>query len=205
MQWMPMTTDINHCNLSDFSAVFLYCCIANNMANNLSIEQRIEIVEYYATNSAKDTARIFNQKYPDRPHPLNERTVRRLAAKLKSTGSLRNVQTKSKNSKSKDPVQIARVIDQFEQNHHCTLRAASYALQICPKTVRKVLKAEKYRPYKYAPVHRLQRPQDPGNRTRFCNAFTEMMLNDPELDNKVLWTDESIFQLSAAPNKQNYR
>lgn len=171
----------------------------------LSIQQRIEIVEYYSVNSAKDTARFFNEKYPDRPHPLNERTVRRLQLKFKSTGTLQNVESKSRHSKSKDPAQIARIVDHFEQNHHCAIRVASNDLHVCPKTIRKILKAKNFRPYKYSPVQKLQRPLDPENRMRFCNAFMEMEGNDPELDKKVLWTDESIFTLSGSPNKQNYR
>lgn len=174
------------------------------MSRILSTAQRVEIVELYRGNSAKETARIFNERNPDRLNLLNERTVRKLAQKYLQTGSLQNVPTPTRNCISTSEGSQNLVQRHFEENPHSTLRQASVQLKMCVNTVHKILKKKKFHPYKYQRVHRIF-PQDPENRINFANEFIERFENDPGIMRRILFSDESIFLLRGVPNKQNYR
>lgn len=191
-------------------------CIVNNfrtkiiifknskMSRVLSTAQRVEIVELYRGNSCKETARIFNERNPDRSSLLNERTVRKLAQKYLQSGSLQNVETPIRTCITTTEASQDRVLRYFEENPHSSLREASVQLNLCVNTVRKILKIKKFHPYKYQRIHRLF-PQDPENRMNFANTFLQQFEHDPGLMRRILFSDESIFLLHGVPNKQNYR
>lgn len=174
------------------------------MSRILTTAQRVEIVELYRNNSARETAIIFNERYADRPQLLGERTVRKLSQKFLGTGSLQTLKSPIRRCISNNEASQGRVLQHFEENPHSSLKLASGQLNLCINSVHKILKKNRFHPFKYQRVHRLF-PQDPENRINFANEFLRQLDDDPGIMRSILFSDESIFLLRGVPNKQNYR
>lgn len=169
----------------------------------LTKDQKVEIIENLSWFSVAQTAEMFNLKYRDRP-PIQYRTIRAIQHKFKTTGSLENIKSTGRPKITNNVEKVDRTLDYFNQNPDTPVRIACVDLMMHRKSVRKILKSNGYKPYKYQTVHQLH-PGDAELRVEFCHEFLDEVHRDPMFPFKVLWTDESLFTLNGTPNKQNYR
>lgn len=169
----------------------------------LSTELKIEIITLCLRGeyTQSEIVNIINEKYG---HPLlRQSTISKLLKKFKETGS---VQVKKKSGRPPISEQATnQVMAQVRDNVHLSVRAISREIVgIGKSTVWKILKMNKFHPYKMKILCKLQ-AADYANRVEFCNRFLEMVNNGEIAPNRILWTDESLFSVNGLINKQNYR
>lgn len=175
------------------------------MSHILIPAHRIEIVNIYEeTGNYRETARIFNERHPERPHRLSKSTVQRLYSKLFSTGSVIDSYARGRQRIETDDNVVNNIVQEIEADHHISIRQLARTLHHSPKAVHRILKANGYKPYKYQKHQRLL-PISYQDRVGFCNDFVDQSLEDPQFTSNILWSDECLFTLSGSPNKQNYR
>lgn len=175
------------------------------MSRILDIALRIEIINIYnETGNFCETARIFNQRHPDRQRPLNHTTVKRLYNKIFETGSLVDTYRRGKRKLETNVNAVENILVEIENDCHSSIRQISRRLHHSPNVVHRILKNNGYRPYKFQKHQRLL-PVSYQDRLNFCNDFMNRSLQYPQFTSKILWSDECLFTLNGSPNKQNYR
>lgn len=172
--------------------------------STLTKVQKIEIMEIYRKNSARKTADIFNERYPDRRPKLNFSTVFRIYKKFETTGSIENRPKSGRPSKAKDEDNILLTLSHVAHRPKTSIRALSREIPLCRSTVTKILKDKKIKPYK-AEFHNKFYGTDRNKRLQFCLEFKNRLDNDATLLRRILWSDESLFKLSGSFNRQNNR
>lgn len=176
------------------------------MSRILSVEQRLEIVNIYReTNSFVKTAEIFNERHPERQYKLGKSAVFKLHKRLFTTGNLiDNFRKGRKRLEEANVESVTNIMREVEQNSHVSIREIARKLKHSPRNVIRILKANNYKPYKFQKHQRLS-PVSYEARNSFCCKFIAQTTSDPRFLEKVLWTDECLFTLNGAPNKQTYR
>jgi len=87
----------------------------------------------------------------------------------------------------KIPISINRVAQEHEIGH---------------ASVNKILKLNKWHPYKLHLVQELSK-NDFDRRVEFCNLMMEMIVDDPLLLNNIVFSDEATFELTRNVNRHN--
>jgi hypothetical protein len=81
----------------------------------------------------------------------------------------------------------------------------SVALQLPNTTVRRIIHKDlSFHPYMVQLIQELS-DSDVENRRRFCKQFRELLIDDEDLQNNLIMTDEAHLYLSGYINKQNFR
>lgn len=171
---------------------------------SLTTAQRIEILDIYRTNSARETADIFNSRYPHRVPALTHSAVVKLQKKFLATGSVVNQQKTGRPSKVHDEDVALHVIATVELDQKIATRKLSREVDLCRSTVSKILKEEKYRPYKSRFLNK-HYGTDSEQRLQFCQKFMQRVQENNLFTNNILWSDESVFKISGSFNRQNNR
>lgn len=175
------------------------------MSRLLSTAERTEIVEIYnQSDSAAQAARTFSDRHLERAVPLSRSSVINIVEKFRRTGSVADNYKRGRKSILLNAEAVQNITQRFETDPHLSIRQASAQLHHSKNTIHKVLKAEEYHPYKYQ-KHQKLLPTDYASRLQFSDRFTEQLIGDVGFQGNVLYTDECIFTLNGAPNKQTYR
>jgi hypothetical protein len=104
----------------------------------------------------QEVCQLFREKYPDQP--INQSTISRIENKFRKHGVVKNLsKTGRLHLMSNEDAQLD-VLLEIENNPHSTSR--SIALDhnnhnISPTSILKLLKVQKFRPYKLQLVHEL--------------------------------------------------
>lgn len=170
----------------------------------LLIEERTEILNLYMVNTARETAAVFNQRHPNRVRPLSHTTVLYIKRKFDETGSIRNRYRSGRPSLVNNANVINQVREFVDANPRTHLREISANVNLSRNTVFNILHNQNYHPYK-AQKHQKILNGDEHARLAFCNAYNEMILQDPLINLNVLWSDESLFRLNGSFNRNNNR
>lgn len=170
----------------------------------LSTKQRIEILMMIGygdrVRTQHDVCVLFNHKYPDRP--INQSVVSKIEKKFQNTGSVEDRPKTGRpviNEETKLNVLLA-----VEENPHISIRQVSRIYDTPPSSVHKVLRLEKWHPYKIQLVHELNE-DDPDRRMQFCQILMDMCHTFPRHVENILFSDESTFTLTGQVNRQNCR
>lgn len=172
----------------------------------LTVAEKIEILEISATRSVRDTAKLFNNRYPLRLFPLSYRTVGKIREDFSERGDLhRKKRTTSAETEIVAANLRAEVCDHFRENPHESIRRSAAALGSSPSTVWKILRKDaKFHPYKMA-VHQRLHDGDAARRKAFCIQMLDRINADPDFHKTILWTDEKLFRVHDSFNRQNMR
>ncbi|CAK1597363.1 unnamed protein product [Parnassius mnemosyne] len=101
--------------------------------------------------------------------------------------------------------QEERILNYFARNPTSSLRRGA-ARQFCVhhKSVHRILKKNKQRPFKYVKVQALL-DRDKPVREAYCEWLLSKVANDSNFLANVMWTDESTFTRNGIWNRQNLR
>lgn len=167
-------------------------------------EKAIMITWYYSNKSLRSVADSFSQAYPNRPKP-NPSTISRIVKKFKINGCV-DVKHRRQNYTNYARTEERRNLleNLVEQNHRTSTKMLSVQLGISKSSIFRMLKHEKYHCYHFQ-NHQELRFGDSEKRITFCETLLDMMNNDENLINNVLFTDEATFVLSGEVNSQNVR
>lgn len=171
----------------------------------LTNKQRQEVCVLRARNSSLEAARIFSEMYPQRASPLSYTTVDRIWNKWNETGALKDRHRSGRPSKRKDENVVLSVLATAAENSRQSIKEISESAGVCSaKTTWKILRDNKYFPYK-AQMHQKLNEPDPVARRNFCEDMRLQLNNDPTILRQIMWSDESKFQCRGSFNRQNNR
>lgn len=161
---------------------------------------------YFATNSVILAQRNFRREFPGRRCPC-AKTIRRLLAKFRSTGSLvdANKGHSGRPLSARSPDNIQAVRERLQQSPRKSTRRLSQEVGISRASVLRVIHKDlTLFPYK---IQILQHQTDANKRERFefCQSMSERIENNPGVLDHIFFSDEAHFHLSGHVNKQNMR
>ncbi|KAJ8912835.1 hypothetical protein NQ315_014418 [Exocentrus adspersus] len=153
----------------------------------LSERERIQILMIVGygdrIRSHEETCDLFNQEHPERA-PIARSTVGRLVSKHFATGTVKD--------------------REVQENPHCSTRQIGLNNNINHSTVVKLLKKEKYHPYKVHVLYKLNE-DEPYRRLDFCEEIMFRCDGDPNFLNNIVFSDGATFCLNGSVNRHNCR
>lgn len=167
-----------------------------------SLEQKVEAIVIFgeAQRNYHEAVRIFNDRYPDRP--ISRTYLRDLLRKIQATGSVHSMKRSGPPQISED-TQIDILADIIENPTQSTSQVAQ-AANVSARTVQRLLKKNKFHPYKLQILHELVE-EDPDRRLEYCEIMSERIVQNPHYLKTICFSDECTFFLNGTVNKQNVR
>lgn len=174
------------------------------MPPSLSLQEKIEIVLIYGENykSCRETAEIFNGRHPDKN--LNHSTVAKILKKFKETGTVDNKYKVSHEKPVTGDEATLDVLLTVTETPQIAVTDISQATNIEERSVRRILKSNKFYPYKPKFVQVLKE-RDYDARFYFCAWFQGILEDDGNFPQKILFTDEATFTSNGTVSSQNCR
>ncbi|EFN89877.1 hypothetical protein EAI_00748, partial [Harpegnathos saltator] len=96
------------------------------------------------------------------------------------------------------------VLQTFIEGPNSTINRAAQTHDIAPKSVWRILKKNKFHPYKLQYVQELQ-DGDVERRIGFCERMMALIDVRPMFPYQIVFTDEATFTLTGEVNNQNFR
>lgn len=145
--------------------------------------------------------RTFNDRHRER-YPMCRKYLRELVRKLDLTGNLND---KKRSGRPSIPLNtVNNVVNLFRENAQIPTRVAAEMCHISKSSVLRLLKKNRFFPYKTKLVQQLC-DRDPHSRLQFCREISDIIARCPNFLRHVCFTDEATFMLHGKPNKQNTR
>lgn len=148
----------------------------------------------------KEVCELFNIKYPDTE--ISQSAVSKIEKKFRESGHVRDLPRSGRPSISED--KKLNMILAIEENPHKATQELALDHEVGKSSVKRILKKEKYHPYKIKLIHELNE-DDPDRRIEFCETLMNICNNDHLFARRIIFSDESTFCLNGVVNKQNYR
>lgn len=178
-----------------------------NTTKRFTVPQRVQIIEaYFATKSIVLTQRqcrrdLGRNNVPDR------RTIERLVAKFRETGSVRNDQKgnsgRPRSATNQENIEVVR--ERLEASPRKSTRRLSQETAISRSSVLRIIHKELNAfPYKIQ-ILQQQTDRNKAERQTFCEDISERIENDHGLLDLIFFSDEAHCHLSGHVNKQNMR
>lgn len=168
---------------------------------NYSLEEKVFLASWAIVFNCERSVREFADKYEK--VPPSARTVLYWKNKLMKTGSLAKDRARSGRpitASGDDNKQL--VVVAVTNNPFTSTRAIAQEIGVSDWSVRKILKAEKYHPYK--PVYnQFLCDGDEDRRLQFCQVMQVKFNRDPALLRKLSFSDECVFSLTGNVNKHS--
>lgn len=168
-----------------------------------SHEEKFEMLECYILckrNANLAKARYF-ENYPERQQP-SVRLFSKLVMNLRLYGRFEQPRPKDY-EKENNNERNENVREYFNDTPTSSTRAAARDLVIPRTTIQRVLKENKYRPYKPTVVQGL-REMDYPRRLQFSNWYMNQCEQNPDFNRCVIWTDETHFTNCGVFNRHNH-
>lgn len=175
--------------------------------DQLTEKQRIQIlmIRGYGDRqrSHEEVCHVFSELYPERP-PISRRTVGKTIKRFEETGSIKNKPKSGRPKTARSEDQRLNTLLTFTESPHVSTRQVGRDFGISQRSVCRVLKDEKYHPYKIQLVQELS-DDDFDRRAEFCGVMMDICANNPQFNFKICFSDEATFCLNGTVNRQNCR
>lgn len=176
------------------------------MAFILTETQRMDILIFQGygdnTRSYQEVCNLFNARYPNKH--ITKSTVCKTLRRYQETGTNNSMPRTGRPKTATDDESKINVLLQIEESSKVSTRQLATNTVISQKSVRNILKEEKYKPYKINYTQELF-GNDPFRRMEFAEIMTDKINQNPGFAHKILFTDEATFCLSGQVNRQNSR
>lgn len=172
----------------------------------LSLEEKIEVVlivgDKYKT--FREAADIFNHRHPQRH--IHQSVVRKIFNKFKTSGNVFNKYTNKRQKRVANDDTVLEVMLSAIENPKYSLRKRASLLRnpVGKDTVAKILKENRFRPYKPQFIHTLL-PRDYERRYEFCYDIQGMLEDDRFMTRRIMFSDEATFSSNGTVTSQNCR
>lgn len=177
-----------------------------------TVEEKIQIIKwYYSGGSADEVVGRFVFEFPDRPIPTTQ-TVLNLARKFETHGCVtmckkccltENMEVREREDRQERDVDICGFVES-KGEEPCSSQDVSKETGVPASTVRRILKKNKYRCFKYQKAQEIF-PEDRIRRMEFCEAMIEKANEDDNFLKNILFTDESSFPIHGRHNPSAVR
>uniref|UniRef100_A0A8D9AAQ2 Histone-lysine N-methyltransferase SETMAR n=1 Tax=Cacopsylla melanoneura TaxID=428564 RepID=A0A8D9AAQ2_9HEMI len=165
-------------------------------------EDKVEIIFLYgrALKNAQETTRLYNELYPERPVCVSY--VTRLVKKFKTTFSVKDAPRSGRPSVDEN-VELDILLD-IQETPRQSIRDLSKEHDVSYNKVQKLLKVNKFHPYKVQLIHALNE-DDPDRRVQFCDQMLGMIQENNNIVEQICFSDESTFFLNGSLHRHNCR
>lgn len=146
--------------------------------------------------------RLFNETFRAKENFISKSAVVRTIQPLEDSGFVNDC---PKSGRRKSPPNKERALDvlqSFVEGPHCTISRDLLQHDIARGSVHKILKLNKWYPYKISLVHELSEDNF-DSWTQFCENMKQMTDDDPFLPHNIVFSDEVTFELNGHGNKDN--
>ncbi|KAJ8962171.1 hypothetical protein NQ318_018128 [Aromia moschata] len=161
----------------------------------LTESQKIEILMMIGYGDRARTqcevVRLFRETHPDLP-PLNQGTISKIEAQYREMGHVRKVP--SKRQAVVDDATKLNLLLALEENPITPARQLACDSNLNHKTVLKIIKYEKKRPYERAVQELLE--DDPDRRVEFCDLLMTCIDQNQLSLEWIVFSDEATFTLN---------
>lgn len=169
-----------------------------------SLDDYTEMIIIYGEcgRNARETARVFSQRFPDRP--LDSKVILRTITRTRETGQVvplrKGIGGAPKRIRTVENEEA--VLNAFEENSRKSIREVARELDISRSTVQRVMKNDRQHPFHFTRVQHLQ-PEDYPARVEFCLWLLEQENLQPNFVSNIMFSDESIFARQGCFNAHN--
>lgn len=173
------------------------------MALRFSHEEKFDLLECYihCNRNANLALERYFENFPERPQP-SVRLFPKIVMNLRNHGSFEEPRPKSY-EKAGNNERDENVRAYFNAAPTSSTRASARDLPTSRSTIQRVLKENKYRPYKPTIVQGL-RETDYPRRMQFSNWYVNQCEQNHDFSRLVIWTDESHFTNCGVFNRHNH-
>lgn len=151
----------------------------------------------FCDGDAAAAVREYRRRYPHRRHP-SARVFVDTHRRFREFGLRRRLE----NVHVRQRINENPILRTFDNNPGLSSRRVSRQLLVSKSTVLRVLHDDHRRAYHLQPVQHLH-PGDEQKRLNFCQWLLHSIEVNPELLQKILWTDEATFTRSGIVNYHN--
>lgn len=172
----------------------------------LSETERMEILMMRGYGDRRRTydevVALFNNVHADRN--ISKSTVHRTIQRFMATGRTKNISKSGRPQAATNDDKKLNVLLALEENPHISTNQLALNNEICQKSVVNILRSEKLKPYKCHFTQELLE-DDPDRRMEFCQTMMEIINDNPDFLNNILFSDEATFCLNGEVNRHNSR
>lgn len=174
--------------------------------HRFTLPDRLEIIKKYYGNSRSivNTQRAFSRELGPH-HRFSEQVIRRTMEKFEREYTLLDLKKPTRMRTGRSEENIAAVAASVHDDPNLSYRRRAAELGLSQETTRRILRLDLgLHPYKIVLTQQLK-PEDHSRRREFANWALQMLDDDPDFGQKIIFSDEANFYLSGFVNKQNCR
>lgn len=176
------------------------------MAVKLTESERIELLMMRGygdrQRSFEEVRTLFNTVYPNRH--ISKSTVSRTIHKFEVFRQVNDLPRMGRPLTATNEETSLNVLLTVEENHHVSTTELGQIHEISQKSAHNILKSANMKAYKMYPVHELTE-DDPDRRLHFCETITELIEQQPNVLDHIIFSDEATFCLNGTVNRHNCR
>lgn len=147
---------------------------------------------------------LFNETFRNGLIPISKSTVERTVKRFEETGTVKDRPRTGRPKTATTDEASLNILLSIQEDPHCTLRKLAQHNETSMKSVHRVLKTNKFHPFKVTLVHELNE-DDFDRRVEFCEDMMERVDNDPNFIHNIVFSDEATFQINGSLNRHNCR
>lgn len=147
---------------------------------------------------------LFNDTFRDAAFQISKSTVERTVKRFEETGCIKDRPRSGRPKTATTEETSLNILLSVHEDPHCSLRDLAQQHDTSKKSVHRVLKTNKFHPFKVTLVHELNE-DDFDRRIEFCEDMMERIDNDPNILRNLIFTDEATFQITGTLNRHNCR
>lgn len=162
-------------------------------------ETRFEPQRGGVAYNAREAARLYAQRFPNRQHPAYGVFIRTYHAYR--AGRMPGIDHGHQPGRPQTADEDA-VLEIIEEEPDTSIRKIERRTGISKSTTHRILKRHGYHPYHVQRVQTLE-PRDYAARVRFCRTMIAKINEDPNFFDTILWSDESSCRKDGYINLHN--
>lgn len=169
-----------------------------------SVQERIDMILSIGEchENCLLASRVYAQRYPGRNHPT-KRVFERLLETFRRTGSVAYEKSNRQSSVTGNEENEFQVVGSIIENPHVSQRQISHQTALSRQSIARIIKKHKFHPY-HIQLHQQLSDADFNRRLDFCLWALDMLGNNENFFNYVLFTDESTFHSNGLVNRHNF-
>ncbi|RYA74223.1 hypothetical protein DD595_24580 [Enterobacter cloacae complex sp. 4DZ3-17B2] len=152
----------------------------------------------------KTVTRLFNENFRNENNRISKSTVIRTTQRFEAIGSVKSRPKSGRPKTATNNDKALDVLQSFVEDSHISINRVAQEHEIGHASVSKILKLNKWHPYKLHLVQELSE-DDFDRRIEFCDLMMEMIVDDPLLLDNIVFSDEATFELTGNVNRHNCR
>lgn len=133
---------------------------------------------------------LFNTIYPDRQ--ISKSTVYRIVQKYEAFRQIKDLPRSGRPKTATDENTSLNALLTVEETKHVSTTELRELHNVSQKSAHRILKSAHLKSYKMYTVHQLAE-DDPDRRVHFCELMTELIREQPNLVNQIVFSDETTY------------